>query len=206
MNQESITDTVPLILPYSTSHVVTLCWNPGGCGTSSLRGTQFLNREKEDTSKESVHYVLHKENWPQLLQATERDTLAKSLTPPHAREERMPREGKGGGITVGLEGEERGVQVMGQGGEGGHDLGPDAGEALPAVLRHPLAVDEPLLEASEGDVDGDVPDLHVVVHRGGGETVADGGRGQLPPPDLAVTNGGRGAEVASWRSGRVDQG
>jgi hypothetical protein len=69
------------------------------------------------------------------------------------------------------------VQVAGQGGEGGRDPGPDAGEALPPVLRHPLAVDEPLLEASEGDVDGEVPDLRGVVHRGGGEAVAGGCRG-----------------------------
>jgi hypothetical protein len=68
------------------------------------------------------------------------------------------------------------VQVAGQGGEGGRDPGPDAGEALPPVLRHPLAVDEPLLEASEGDVDGEVPDLRGVVHRGGGEAVAGGRR------------------------------
>jgi hypothetical protein len=59
------------------------------------------------------------------------------------------------------------VQVPWKGREGRGDPGADAGEALPPVLRHPLAVDEPLLEAAEGDVDGEVADLRRVVHRGG---------------------------------------
>ena len=59
------------------------------------------------------------------------------------------------------------MQVPRKGREGRGDPGTDAGEALPPVLRHPLAVDEPLLQAAEGDVDGEVADLRRVVHRGG---------------------------------------
>lgn len=46
-------------------------------------------------------------------------------------------------------------------GEMGGAVGADGGEALPPVdgeaARHPLAVDEPLLQAGEGDVDGEAP-------------------------------------------------
>ena len=70
-------------------------------------------------------------------------------------------------VTFGLEAEERGVPVSRKGREGRGDPGTDAGEALPPVLGHPLAVDEPLLQAAEGDVDGQVADLRRVVHRGG---------------------------------------
>lgn len=92
------------------------------------------------------------------------------------------------------------MQVTGQGGESGGDPGPDSGEALPPVVRHPLAVDEPLLEAAEGDVDGEIPDLRRVVHRGGsratrrtpGEKASAGGRWPEPIGGRRVReNGGQ---------------
>lgn len=78
------------------------------------------------------------------------------------------------------------MQVPRQSGEGGGDAGANAGEELPPVVRHSLAVDEPLLEAAEGDVDGEVADLRRVVHRrargvraaGGGSRGRRGGRGR----------------------------
>lgn len=57
------------------------------------------------------------------------------------------------------------MQVPRQGGESGGDASVNAGEALPPVVRHSLAVDEPLLEAAKGDVDGEIADLRRVVHR-----------------------------------------
>lgn len=72
------------------------------------------------------------------------------------------------------------MQVPRQGGEGGGDAGANAGEALPPVVRHSLAVDEPLLEAAKGDVDGEVADLRRVVHRRarGGPRGRGGSRGR----------------------------
>lgn len=71
------------------------------------------------------------------------------------------------------------MQVPRQGGEGGGDTGANAGEALPPVVRHSLAVDEPLLEAAKGDVDGEVADLRRVVHRRArGVRAAGGSRGR----------------------------
>ena len=77
-----------------------------------------------------------------------------------------------------LEGLEVGVEVPREGGEGGGEAGADGGEALPPVLRHPLAVDQPLLQAGEGDVDGEAADLRRVAHDGrrvGGSTAGGGG-------------------------------
>lgn len=71
------------------------------------------------------------------------------------------------------------MQVPRQGGESGRDAGANTGEALPPVVRHSLAVHEPLLEAAKGDVDGEVADLRRVVHRRGrGVRAAGGSRGR----------------------------
>lgn len=74
------------------------------------------------------------------------------------------------------------MDVPREGGEGGGEAGADGGEALPPVLRHPLAVDQPLLQAREGDVDGEAADLRRVAHDGHqvGGSAAGVGVGRRP--------------------------